>query len=75
MCCNDIISMKVRTVVARLNSKKRNIRPFREVSEYVPLLQKEEVKSNVSNNVVAVPIYPSLETITEDVTIGEFCFI
>lgn len=72
MCCNDVISMKVRTVVARLNSKKRNIRPFREVSEYVPLLQKVEAKPNISNGTGAVPIYPSLETITEDVTIGEF---
>lgn len=73
MCCNDAISMKVRTVVARLNSKKRNIRPFREVSEYVPLLHKEEAKSKQSNGAnVCLPIYPTLETITEDVIIGEF---
>lgn len=69
MVCNDIISIKVRTFVARVNaSRQRKVRPFREVTEIQPLLGKNgsdksyaAAPSNVANG-----MYPSLDTIGEN---------
>lgn len=61
MYCNDSISNKVRTVVAKLK-KKPTIRPFREVTEIIPLLH-EDTKNKSSNG---QHIYPALETIAEN---------
>lgn len=47
MYCNDSISNKVRIIVARLRQKARRVRPFREVTEIVPLLQEKRMGNGI----------------------------
>lgn len=45
MYCNDIVATKVRTIVANLKRKPK-VRPYREVTEIAPLLNKEGQSSD-----------------------------
>lgn len=45
MYCNDIMATKVRTIVSNLKRKPK-VRPYREVTEIAPLLNKEGQSSN-----------------------------
>lgn len=49
MYCNDSISNKVRIIVARLRRKTSRVRPFREVTEIVPLLQEKRIGNSIGN--------------------------
>lgn len=68
MYCNDIISQKVRILVSKLTRKKK-VRPFREVTEIAPLLQDEQEEKRQKNG---SQIYPELDTIAEDTEMGTF---
>lgn len=74
MCCNDIISTKARTVVARVNERSRKVRPFREVTEIAPLLRKNEKSYSAGSSAAAAAaevdagngMYPSLDRIISE---------
>lgn len=68
MYCNDSISFRVRCMVSSLRRKSR-VRPFREVTEIIPLLQDAGQKQAPTNGAIVAKnpaVYPSLDSIAEN---------
>lgn len=60
MYCNDYISVRVRCLVRRVRRNSKRVRPFREVTEIVPLLQEQKHTNGMQQQ------QQHLETIEED---------
>lgn len=71
MYCNDYISLKVRCMVSRVRRKSR-VRPYREVTEIMPLLQDQQKAAAAANgHTNGGGAYATLDTIVEDNQMGK----
>lgn len=73
MYCNDYISVRVRCLVKRVRRRSSRVRPFREVTEIMPLLRSEHEAQKRPNGDYTNGVHAAvpLETIEEDQRSGK----